>query len=221
MPTLAIVGAGPGLGLSIAKVFGGHGFDVALISRNQDKLDGLVEELAALSITAASFPADTADHTQLGSALEAAATRFGRIDVLEFSPHAGLVLIAPLEVTVENLQVQIDEILHGAVAATQTVLPAMIEAGAGTLLFTTGGGAITPYPQLTTTNIAQAGLRNWALNLHNTLADQGVHVATVAINLMIAAQAPDGYPHRDPDDIATVYWDLYTQRDRAEHLVSA
>jgi short-subunit dehydrogenase len=35
MPAIAIVGAGPGLGLSIAKVFGSHGFDIALISRTQ------------------------------------------------------------------------------------------------------------------------------------------------------------------------------------------
>ncbi|MFR9780683.1 hypothetical protein ACL02O_32140 [Micromonospora sp. MS34] len=35
MPTIAIVGAGAGLGASIAKVFGGHGFNVALISRSK------------------------------------------------------------------------------------------------------------------------------------------------------------------------------------------
>jgi short-subunit dehydrogenase len=41
MPTIAIVGAGPGLGLSIAKVFGRNAFQVALISRTQSTLDGL------------------------------------------------------------------------------------------------------------------------------------------------------------------------------------
>ena len=46
MPVLAIVGAGPGLGLSIAKVFGSHGFSVALISRSEEKLDALAERLA-------------------------------------------------------------------------------------------------------------------------------------------------------------------------------
>lgn len=33
MPTVAIVGAGSGLGLSIAKVFGRNGFSVALVAR--------------------------------------------------------------------------------------------------------------------------------------------------------------------------------------------
>jgi short-subunit dehydrogenase len=48
--TIAIMGAGPGLGLSIAKKFGANGFQVALISRNADKLNTLVEELRSLNI---------------------------------------------------------------------------------------------------------------------------------------------------------------------------
>ncbi|PBC93488.1 hypothetical protein SAMN05446589_10657 [Streptomyces sp. OV198] len=42
MTSIAIVGAGPQLGLAIARTFGSQGFDVALISRNRDKLDALV-----------------------------------------------------------------------------------------------------------------------------------------------------------------------------------
>ncbi|CAM2934673.1 SDR family NAD(P)-dependent oxidoreductase [Prescottella defluvii] len=223
MPTIAIVGAGPGLGLSIAKVFGGHGFDVALISRNKDKLDALVTELAETGITAEGFPADVADPDQLTGALQAAIARFGRIDVLEFSPHAGLTMTSPEDVTLDRLRPQIDALLYGAVAAVQTVLPEMLAAKSGTLLFTTGGGAINPYPMLADANIAQAGQRNWALNLHNTLAEQGIYVANVAINLMIGtqAEAPEGVPFRAPDEIALDYWNLHTDRTRAEHVVGA
>lgn len=45
MPVIAIVGAGPGVGLSIAKLFGGHGFEVALIARSRESLDTLAAEL--------------------------------------------------------------------------------------------------------------------------------------------------------------------------------
>ncbi|MFD8870549.1 SDR family NAD(P)-dependent oxidoreductase [Streptomyces sp. NPDC059590] len=219
MPTIAIVGAGPGLGLSIARVFGGHGFDVALVSRSKDKLDALVAELAEAGIAAEGFPADVADSAQLATALERAIARFGRIDVLEFSPHAGLTMTAPQDVTVDVLRPLIDSLLYGAVTAAQTVLPGMLEAGSGTLLFTTGGGALTPYPMLADANIAQAGQRNWALNLHNTLADKGIYAANVAINLMIGTEAPEGVPHRSPDDIALDYWNLHVSRDQAEHFI--
>ncbi|MFF2405419.1 SDR family NAD(P)-dependent oxidoreductase [Streptomyces sp. NPDC058092] len=221
MPTIAIVGAGPGLGLSIAKVFGGHGFDVALISRTKDKLDSLVAELTENGITAEGFPADVADPAQLTGALKTAIARFGQIDVLEFSPHAGLSMTSPKEVTIDTLRPQIDSLLYGAVAAVQAVLPGMLEAGSGTLVFTTGGGAINPYPMLATANIAQAGQRNWAINLHNALADQGIYAANVAINLVIGTEAPEGVPYRSPDEIALDYWALHTSRDQAEHFIGA
>jgi NADP-dependent 3-hydroxy acid dehydrogenase YdfG len=221
MPTIAVVGAGPGLGLSLAKVFGGHGFQVALVSRRKDKLDALVAELATVGITAAAFPADTADQTALAGALEQAAAHFGGIDVLEFSPYAGLNQVFPHEVTVENLRPEIEHLLYGAVTATRTVLPSMLAAGTGTLLFTTGGGAISPYPMLATTNAAQSALRNWTHNLHNTLAGQGIYVGTVAISLFIGATPPaPGVPHADPGDIARAYWTLHTERDKPEHTIA-
>jgi len=43
--TIAIVGAGPGLGLSIAKQFGANGYKVALIARRKESLDQLVTSI--------------------------------------------------------------------------------------------------------------------------------------------------------------------------------
>jgi short-subunit dehydrogenase len=50
MKTLAIVGAGPGLGLGIAKRFGAEGFNLALLARTREKLDGLVADLDGLGM---------------------------------------------------------------------------------------------------------------------------------------------------------------------------
>jgi NADP-dependent 3-hydroxy acid dehydrogenase YdfG len=221
MPTIAIVGAGPGLGASIAKTFGAHGFQVALIARHPEKLDTLAGRLAASGVNVARFAAEVGDRQALAAALHSAATQFGGIDALEYSPYAGLVRVAPTEVTVENLAPQIEQLLYGAVTAVQAVLPGMLAAGTGTLLFTTGGGAINPYPMLATLNAAQAAQRNWALNLHNELADKGIFVANVAISVFVGATPPaPGIPYADPDDIAAVYWDLHTRRDRAEHVIT-
>jgi NADP-dependent 3-hydroxy acid dehydrogenase YdfG len=221
MPTIAIVGAGPGLGASIAKAFGRNGFRVAVISRNPDNLGKLAAQLIDSGITAAAFAADVADRHALTGALENAAARFNGIDVLEYSPHAGLNRVSPVDVTPDNLQPQIEQLLYGAITATQTVLPGMLRAGTGTLLFTTGGSAINPYPMLATANAAQAAQRNWALNLHNVMADKGVHVAQIAINVFVGVNPPaPGIPHADPEDIARVYWDVHTRRDRAEHVIT-
>ena len=46
MPTIAIVGAGPGLGLALARTFGRHGYSAALVARNPQTLETLTATLA-------------------------------------------------------------------------------------------------------------------------------------------------------------------------------
>ncbi|GAA4929549.1 NAD(P)-dependent dehydrogenase (short-subunit alcohol dehydrogenase family) [Nonomuraea thailandensis] len=109
------------------------------------------------------------DRPSLAAALDAAAERFGGIDVLEYSPapHApvpGHTLAVPTEVTADNLQSQLEYLVYGAPAAARAVLPAMRQAGAGTLLFTTGGGSVHPIAMLGNVNAAAAALRNWDLH---------------------------------------------------------
>ncbi|MGN9841162.1 SDR family NAD(P)-dependent oxidoreductase [Nonomuraea sp. H19] len=226
MPTIAIIGAGPGMGLAIARAFGSRGFDVALIARTKEKLGTLVAQLGQEGITAAAFPADVLDRASLTDALDAAKARFGGIDVLEYSPapHSpvpGFTLAAPSEVTVDNLQPQIEYNFYGAVTAAQAVLPAMREAGAGTLLFTTGGGSVDPVPMLGNVNAAAAALRNWAINLNKELAGSGVYAAHVAINVWIGGGGPAGSRTATPEQIAPLYWDLHENRDRSEAVFNA
>lgn len=226
MPTIAIIGAGPGLGLALARTFGREGFDVALISRSQDKLDRLAAELAADGITAAGFAADVLDRAALRRALLAARDHFGGLDVLEYSPaDASAGPLAPVDVrdaTPENVQPQIEYYLYGAMTAAGTVLPAMLEAGAGTLLFTTGAGSLFPVAQYGNVTAGGAALRNWALNLGEALSGTGVHIAHVAIGLMIADEAPaPGLDVKPAAEIAPLYLDLHRTRSTHELVVTA
>ena len=223
MPTIAIIGAGPGLGLALAKKFGQNGYNAALIARNPDTLDTLVNDLSSHGINVARFVADTSDQAALTAALTAARTHFGSIDVLEFSPHSGGPgsMTSPTDVTAENLRPVLETLLLGAVTAVQTVLPGMVDAGHETILFTAGSGSINPVPFFGTLNTAQAATRNWALNLHNQLAGSGVYVAHIAIGVSIGDAAPaEGYPFKTPDEIAAAFWDLHQERSTAELVIS-
>src|SRR5690242_16951590 len=113
MPAIALVAAGARLGRSLGKVFGGHGFDVALIARSEERLGELTGKLAAEGVTSAAFPADVMDRSALAAALDRAAGRFGGIDVLHYSaPAAGSGEAArrtgALDVSVDNLGPQIE-----------------------------------------------------------------------------------------------------------------
>ena len=228
MPAIALVAAGDRLGLSLGKIFGGRGFDVALIARSAERLGELTEKLAAEGVTAAGFPADVTDRPALAAALDSAAERFGRIDTLHYSsPGAGtaeaLRGTGPLDVTVDNLGLQMESVCYGAVTATRAVLPAMLAAGTGTLLYTTGGSSVTPAPVFVSAGMAGAALRKWAVTLNRALADKGIYVGHVAIGTWIAGTpgAPEGAPLKEPDDIARLYWDLHTRHEPADHLISA
>ncbi|MEV0640969.1 SDR family NAD(P)-dependent oxidoreductase [Streptomyces sp. NPDC050619] len=221
MPSIAIVGAGPGMGAAIARTFGTRGFDVALIARNRAKLDILAGELAADGITAVAFPADVLDHDALTQALKDAATHFGGIDVLEYSPAGtvtSMTLTTPSRTSPSDVQREMDFLLYGAIAATRAVLPAMREAGTGTLLYTSGAGSLDPIPMLGNVNAAQAALRNWVINLHKELADTDIQAAHVAIGVWIGAGGPPGAPTATAEEIAPLYWDLHTQRDEVERV---
>lgn len=225
MSTIAITGAGPGLGLAIARTFGAHGFDVALIARNAATLNALVNTLASENIDAAAFPADITDADALSNALAAATSRFGHIDVLEFSPVGSpetTPLTTPATSERIDLQREIDVQLFGALTATHAVLPAMRAAGAGTLLYTSGAGSIDPVPFVGNVNAAAAALRNWAIGLHKELSDNGIQAAHVAIDVSIDKSVVPGFPVAPADEIAAVYWDLHTtKRDVAEFVYSS
>jgi len=233
MPTIALVAAGTRLGLSLGRVFGGHGFDVALIARSEQRLSELAEKLAAEGVRAAGFPADVTDRSALAAALDSAAARFGGIDVLQYSApyvqvgESGLTgvsgMTGVLELTVETLRPQIEGCCYGAITATRAVLPAMVSAGAGTLLYTTGASAVVPTPWAGTAGAAGAALRNWALNLNGALADHGIYVGYVAIGAWIVGTpgTPEDASPMEPDDIAHAHWDMYTTRNPIERLITA
>ncbi|HVV08357.1 SDR family NAD(P)-dependent oxidoreductase [Amycolatopsis sp.] len=220
MPTIAIVGAGPGLGLSIAKAFGDNGFSAALVSRTQEKLDTLAAELKEAGIEAAGFTADVMDPASVAAAFDRIKERFGAVDVLEYSPAPhnpvpGLSSPAPLEASRANIQPQIDYYLYGGIAATEQVLPAMVERDSGTILYSTGGSSMDPLAgpaDFTATAIGSGALRTYALKLHQATADTGVYIAHIPIFAWIGA----GGPETQPDTIAQHYWTAYTTRDGAE-----
>ncbi|ROO88786.1 short subunit dehydrogenase [Actinocorallia herbida] len=226
--TIAVVGAGPGLGRAIARRFGAAGHPVALISRTRAKLQPIADSLAAEGITAGVYPADVTDASALTGALESAAADLGPIGVLSYSPAAtwthdggglpdtaALGYTAALETTPESARAQFDLIVGGALTAAAAVLPAMREAGEGALLFTTGASTFLPIPALGNAAIAQAGLRQWANTVQGDLAAEGVYVGHLCVGVAIVPGGGEG----DPDALADRWYRLFQARDAFEATV--
>jgi NADP-dependent 3-hydroxy acid dehydrogenase YdfG len=206
--SLVIVGAGPNLGLAVARRFGREGISVGLVSRNQAKLDDLAAQLAPDGITAAGAAADIRDSDALAAAIRSLAGELGEVEVLEYSPLPAREFMKPiLETTVDDVRGPLEFSVLGAVAATQAVIGPMLEAGRGTILFTTGGAAIKPYPLRAGVGISFAGEVAYARMLHEEVGPKGVHVAHTAI----AGRIAPGGDH-EPADVAEVLWSHHTER---------
>lgn len=221
--TIAIVGAGPGVGFAVAERFGRERFRVALIARNATRLNALVEQLQAKHVEAAAFPADVRDRPALTRALQGAASRLGSIDVLEYQPTATPETLRTAKaMDVENEQYHLDLAVLGAITAVQAVLPGMLERKSGSLLFTTAASAQYPVPFTASFGVAAGAARNYARVLHQELAADGIYAGIVAIAGIVVQRGEEthpsfaGLPTLTPQDVADVHWRLHTERNMSE-----
>lgn len=206
--TIAIVGVGPSIGMSVARRFGREGYNVGLVSRSPEKLAGYVDELRKLGINAVAFPADVKDRPKLREAIGKIEKHFGAIDVLEFSPLLDMYsLVDVLVLNEEQAQEQIDFQLLAAIASVRAVLPQMIERGSGALLFTLGASAYMPAPSHANASVGVTALKQYAQMLHMALKPKGIYAGSLAIGYI-----------PDPEKIADIYWRKVQERKNCETL---
>jgi NADP-dependent 3-hydroxy acid dehydrogenase YdfG len=206
--SIVIVGAGPNLGAAVARRFGREGMAVGLVARNAEKLEALAGELRGEGIETDYATADIRDSAALSRSIAALADRLGAAEVLEYSPLPAREFMKPLlETTVDDVRGPLEFSVLGAVAAVTAVLDPMLDAGRGTILFTTGGAAINPYPARAGVGISFAGEVAYARMLHDELSDRGIHVGHTAIGGQIAPGAD-----HEAADVADVLWRHHTER---------
>lgn len=229
---IAVLGAGTGLGVSVARRFGREGFRVALVARRKDRLDTLVEVLAGEGMEAVAFSADLSKPAEVPALVGAIRDRFGRIDVVAYGPISGDQGFTPAaELDAATLQGLSPLLLFTPVEVVRAVLPEWTERGEGAFLLAQGYSAAQPRPHLSGLGPVMSATRNYLYSLNAELADTGIYVGALTIASLIArsevsaaAQAAfesaDGphFPVVDPDDLAEHYWNMYTKRDRVEQF---
>ena len=220
MTSIAIIGAGQGLGRAVARRFGAEGFAVGLISRNQERLDALAATLAEDGVQAQGFVADVRDPESIARALEQVTETLGPIEVLQYSPLPQKDFMRPvLETTPQDLVGPVEFSIYGPVAAVHQVLPGMRFLGKnrGTILFVNGGAAVKPGRTVTGVSVAFAGQAAYAQLLNEVLGEEGIQVS----QLVIGGRIVPGDKEKDPDVLAGHLWDLHDKRDRFRFQVSA
>ena len=177
-PVIIVVGAGPGLGASVARRFGREGYDVALLSRDADQLDELGTALQAEGITTGWTALDVTDDAALREAITRFAGHAGQLDALHFNPSA-FRQKDPLALTPDELLADVRLGVGALLTAVQAARPFM---RAGARVTATGSmAADQPWNEAASLGVQKAALRNLVRSIDATLRPDGIRAVSVTV----------------------------------------
>lgn len=224
-----IVGGGPGVSASCARLFASHGMVVAVAARTPDK--PVLQTLKSEHGTHL-YACDAADPASVEALFRQVSDELGspRLVVHNIDGRTEQILRKDL---VDADPALVLNVLHNsaysaflvAQQAARSMLATPLPEGGhrGTIIFTNASAAIKGYPRSAAFAIACHGKAGLAESMGRELMPQGIHVAQVPIDGAIGWTQEDGSRwHRlvgtdegdkllHPDAIAEVYWQLHCQ----------
>jgi len=216
MDKILIVGVGPGLSASLARLAAKQGMQVALAARKVDKLEALAKETKARV-----YACDAAEPTEVERLFEAAERDLGPLNWVVYNASARtrgpVTEIDPAEVKKAILVSCYAGFLVGQRAAKS-----MLRQGGGSIFFTGASASVKGYAQSASFAMGKFGLRGLAQSMARELAPKNIHVAHFVIDGGIlrpggderaGARGADGMLH--PDAIAETYLHVHRQHRSA------
>ncbi|MBB5158878.1 SDR family NAD(P)-dependent oxidoreductase [Saccharopolyspora phatthalungensis] len=143
---IVITGASAGIGAAAARRFAAEGAHVALLARREDRLKQVVAELEDAGQSALALQADVADESSVRAAVTAVVDHFGRLDGA-FNNAGVLSEGKPLhQSSSEHFRHVLDVNLLGVYYCLKYEIPALMEAGGGSIVNTSSVGGLMGAP---------------------------------------------------------------------------
>jgi NADP-dependent 3-hydroxy acid dehydrogenase YdfG len=232
-PVIAVVGAGPGIGEAVARRFAVEGFVVALLARTEDVLKAMAGGIDndIEKGTAHYYLTDLRVEETVVSSFEKIRAELGPVNVLVYNAGARRVNgRSILDTTTEEFENFTKINLFGAFWSSKCVLPDMLAAGRGTILFTSATGALRGMPGLASFSPGKFGLRSLCQVLTREYQSKGIHSVNIIVDGPVDGKLIGGVSRRkwqragdeeklkdpesyllQPTDLAHTYWFLHTQ----------
>jgi NAD(P)-dependent dehydrogenase (short-subunit alcohol dehydrogenase family) len=205
-----IVGAGPGLSASLARLFAREGINVALAARSIEKLGALCTETGA-----SAFACNATDQGEVERLFGLVEREIGTPDVVVYNASARA--RGPfLELVASEVAQAIAVSAFGGFLVAQQATKRMLPNKHGAILFTGASASVKGYPLSAPFAMGKFALRGLAQSMARELSPQGIHVAHFVIDGGIRSTArtePVDRPDSmlDPDAIASSYWSVLQQ----------
>lgn len=190
-----VTGGGSGLGLAVARCLRAAGARVVIVGRGRDQLAAAAGEIGAGVYPVA---ADITAFNDMPAVVEDIRAAHGPVSILV--NNAGIHLKKPaIDTRVEEFSAVMDTHVLAAHNLTRLVLPAMLEAGKGSIVFTASMTSFIGMTQVIAYSAAKSAYLGMVRALSAEVAGQGVRVNAVApgwIESPMLRQALSGDPAR-------------------------
>jgi NAD(P)-dependent dehydrogenase (short-subunit alcohol dehydrogenase family) len=187
------------------------------MARREESVAGVREEIEGAGGTALPVSADATDPASVAAAFDEVRSNLGTPEVFVYNAGA-FQMGGILDLSPEKFDECFKANCAGAFYAAQQVLPAMVEAGRGTVLLTGATAALRGGARFSALAVGKFGLRALAQSMAREFGPQGIHVAHVVVDGQIDTprvreMSPDREDHTmlSPDAIAETYWQLHSQ----------
>ncbi len=209
-----IVGTGPGLSSSLARLFARNGLKVAVAARQTAKLADLCDETGA-----SAHACDATDPAAVAALFEAVEAQNGAPDVVVYNAsnrtRGPVVDLDPGDVA-RAISIS----AFGAFLVSQQAARRMLPKGRGAILLSGATAGVKGFANSSSFAMGKFALRGLAQSMAREMSPQGVHVAHFVIDGGIRSalrQVPNEAPDSllDPDAIAETYWHVMHQHRSA------
>ena len=202
--TALIVGAGPGISASLARLLRSAGLTVALAARNVDKLAPLAAEIGA-----ATFAADAANPDAVAHLFDQADAKIGVPNLVVYNPSAR-VRGRIVDIDAQEVRRSIEISAFGGFLVVQQAARRMEPKNHGAILLTGATASIKGFALSSAFAMGKFALRGLAQSAARELGPQGIHVAHFVIDGGVrSAVRPDPADNPDstldPDGVAESY----------------
>lgn len=131
-----VTGASSGIGLAAARLFASEGASLVVVARGQAGLNGLLSHIDEIGGRAIAVVGDVREESTAKRAVEAAVSMFGGLDIA-FNNAGTLGAMGPTpEIPIAGWRDAMEVNLTSAFLGTRYQIPAMLERGAGSVIFT-------------------------------------------------------------------------------------
>ncbi|KVM72668.1 oxidoreductase [Burkholderia gladioli] len=173
-----VTGGSRGIGAGIVRRLASEGAAIALTyQRSAAVAEQLADSIRADGGRARVYPADGADTTALGAAIDAAAREFGKIDILV--NNAGILRLGTIDaLSLEDFDSTLAVNVRGVFVAVKAVLPYMGEGGRIINIGSVNADRV-PFPGAAAYAMSKSALKGLVQGLSRDLAPKGITINNV------------------------------------------